>query len=289
MFAAQHGADDKQEWYDTGSGKMTVFGFGRNSGSASIPKAQVPQQFTIGLIDTTTFADAAPIIRSAYKDLQTDTGDAELRGGGGSLGTTNPVQFTVTGNNVVTATFAPAAFALNLTADGSGSVSKNPDKATYSFGEQVVITATPSAGWGFVGWQGDVGGINPSLSPQTVTMSADRDIVAKFLPVYAVETTAIGEGVIDVTPDKAQYFSGDDITVTASPAPGWSFDGWTGGLNGVTNPQSTIVNSNLSITGTFTQDEYSLSVTSSGNGSADWSPQAAELPLWRHRHIDRHG
>lgn len=275
LFAAQHDPDAIKDWYTVGGDNlMTVFGFGRENAKSLIPKTQVPEQFTIGLIDTTTYDDAAPLIRSAYKDLQTTIGVAELYGGGGSLGDTNPVQVTITGDKIVTATFAAQTYELNLTADGVGSVTKNPDKAVYNYNEQVVITATPdSADWGFVGWQGDIAGITPSLSPQTVTMTADRDIVAKFAPIYDIDTAVIGQGAIALDPDKPQYFSGDEVAVTAIPAPGWSFANWSGSITGTDNPQTVSVNGNLTITGTFTQDAYTLTVSHIGNGTTDYTPQ----------------
>jgi hypothetical protein len=41
---------------------------------------------------------------------------------------------------------------------GSGSVTKVPDQPLYDYGSSVELTATPAAGWHFVGWSGDASG-----------------------------------------------------------------------------------------------------------------------------------
>ena len=80
-------------------------------------------------------------------------------------------------NQSISASFAIAAYTLNVTASGAGSVAKSPDQPTYAGGANVQLTATPQAGWSFVGWSGDAAG---SANPLTVTMSSNRNITASF-------------------------------------------------------------------------------------------------------------
>ena len=40
------------------------------------------------------------------------------------------------------------------------------------------------------------------------------------------------------SPDQATYTSGTVVSLTAVPAAGWSFSGWSGDLSGSTNPAS---------------------------------------------------
>ena len=70
-------------------------------------------------------------------------------------------------------------YALNLTVLGNGSVAKDLDQAAYYCSEMVTLTATPDPGWLFDRWEGSLTG---SLNPQTVTMTAQRDVTAVFLP-----------------------------------------------------------------------------------------------------------
>ena len=84
LYLINHAEDTAPDSYrplGDSNGDMTVFGFGRQSNSKYM--SQVGVSFTIGLMNTTTYANAAPIIRGAYKPLTTNVGSAERRTGGG--------------------------------------------------------------------------------------------------------------------------------------------------------------------------------------------------------------
>ncbi|MHA2429383.1 MAG: InlB B-repeat-containing protein, partial [Candidatus Hermodarchaeia archaeon] len=49
-------------------------------------------------------------------------------------------------------------YSLTINIVGSGSVSKNPDEATYTYGTVVTLTAAADAGWTFSSWSGDLTG-----------------------------------------------------------------------------------------------------------------------------------
>lgn len=68
---------------------------------------------------------------------------------------------------------------LDVTVDpsGTGSVAKVPDQASYTHGSSVELTATPTLGYHFVNWTGDVIG---STNPVTLLMDADKSVVAHF-------------------------------------------------------------------------------------------------------------
>jgi len=60
---------------------------------------------------------------------------------------------------------------------GGGTVSRNPEKSTYSAGEQVTVTAQPASGYRFVVWSG----VSTSASSSvTVTMNANLVLTANF-------------------------------------------------------------------------------------------------------------
>ncbi len=76
--------------------------------------------------------------------------------------TDNPRTDTnVTANINVTANFALDEYTLTVNTTGNGSVDKNPDQATYHYGDVVVLTATANLSWTFTGWSGDLGGRIP--------------------------------------------------------------------------------------------------------------------------------
>jgi len=56
-------------------------------------------------------------------------------------------------------------------------VSKSPDASVYISGTQVLLTATPEAGWAFAGWSGDWDGMD---NPAPLTMDSDKIVTATF-------------------------------------------------------------------------------------------------------------
>jgi len=64
--------------------------------------------------------------------------------------------------------------------DGKGAVKRSPDKYLYASSETVTLTAEPDLGYTFDGWSGE-GSNNSKESSITVTMSAARNITAKFI------------------------------------------------------------------------------------------------------------
>ena len=57
-------------------------------------------------------------------------------------------------------------------------MAREPDQATYHYGDVVTLTATADAGWSFAEWGGDLSG---SDNPVTITMNGDRTVTASFV------------------------------------------------------------------------------------------------------------
>ena len=95
-------------------------------------------------------------------------------------------------------------------------------------------------------------------------------------PMYvkAVDTTysltlnidPIGSGsvIANVT---GPYNNGQAVLLNATGNPGWSFSAWSGNLTGTENPKSITIDGNMSVTASFTQDEYTLNIIKVGSGS----------------------
>lgn len=91
--------------------------------------------------------------------------------------TANPTNVQMTSNKTLVAEFAFTGYTLNTNVSGSGMVTKSPNQATYSNNAVVTLTATPSGGWTFIGWSGDVAG---NTNPVAVTLNSNRNITAIF-------------------------------------------------------------------------------------------------------------
>ena len=69
------------------------------------------------------------------------------------------------------------SYILNININGNGSVTKQPNQATYSPGTVVTLTATPDNGNTFDSWSGALSG---SDNPTTITMDGYKTVTANF-------------------------------------------------------------------------------------------------------------
>jgi len=141
----------------------------------------------------------------------------------------------------------PQTFALAVveSGTGSGTVTSTPAgitcgtscSASYPSGTAVTLTTTPATGSTFDGWSG--GGCMGTGSC-TVTLTATTTVMATFDAPSVALTVSIagtGSGTVTSTPAgitcgtscSASYASGSAVTLTATPATGSIFKGWSGG------------------------------------------------------------
>jgi hypothetical protein len=97
----------------------------------------------------------------------------------------------------------------------------------YASGTVVTLTATPDAGHVVKGWTGNCGGTNATT---TVTMDTAKNCTAVFVKdIVALTITTIGNGTVTCNNTTCQpsYPVGDTVGLTAKPADGFTFKGWT--------------------------------------------------------------
>ena len=84
-----------------------------------------------------------------------------------------------------------------------------------------------------------------------------------------------GAGTVALSPSAATYASGTVVTVTATPAAGSGFAGWSDGATGTNKSVKVTITSNIVVTATFTA--YTLTVVKAGTGAGTvaLSPSAA--------------
>ena len=133
------------------------------------------------------------------------------------------------------------------TANGEGG-SISPEVSGYLVGETATITAYPKEGFVFSGWSGDATGTE---NPIKIVMNTNKNVTATFSPGprYRLTNTVIGLGTI--SPATGDYAQGSTQTITAFPANGYRFVGWSQDLSGNTNPTTLTMNSDKQITATF--------------------------------------
>ena len=87
-------------------------------------------------------------------------------------------------------------------------------------------------------------------------MNSNMTVTATFTEVssgpYILTVNTAGSGSVGLDPSGGTYAAGTSVQLTADPADGWEFSGWSGDLAGNTNPVSVSMNSNMTVTATFT-------------------------------------
>jgi len=126
--------------------------------------------------------DAVPSPPYHYNDVVQLTANANPgwtfdHWSGAASGNTNPVFITMDNNKDITATFTQNEYTLTITKEGNGNVAKDPDQATYHYGDTVQLTATPDTGWTFSHWTGDATG---NSNPTSITMNGNKAVTAHF-------------------------------------------------------------------------------------------------------------
>jgi len=134
---------------------------------------------------------------------------------------------------------------------------------TFAQGSSVTVTAVPSLGYTFTNWTEGVTVVSSNAGYQ-LNMAGNKTLVANFaISAYTLGVTAVN-GTVAKTPNQPTYNSGAIVTLTATPATGYTFTSWSGDATGSTNPLSVTMNANKNITANFTAivgGPFTLNVT----------------------------
>ena len=203
---------------------------------------------------------------------------------GAGCGGTGTCTITITAATSVTAMFAlNNAVVVTLAGTGAGTVASSPagidcgsDCAeAYPPGTTVTLTATPDATSTFAGWSG--GGCT-GTGTCVVTTNTAVGVVATFTrTLYTLTVARAGNGTGTITSTPAGITCGTDctedyvtatmVTLTAAPAAGSSFTGWSGGGCTGVGACSVTLAAATTVTATFTLTQHTLVVTRAGAGT----------------------
>jgi len=181
---------------------------------------------------------------------------------GAIVGNANPVNITMNADRSVTASFSIKK--LTVTASSNPAAGGSVIGAgVFDYGELVTLVATPNEGYEFVNWTENGSQVSPDPEYSFI-LTTDRSLVANFaLKTYELRVNVLGNGSVQKSPDLDKYLHGEIVELTAEPAQGWSFDSWSGDLEGSQNPASITMNDNKEATATFRANQYTVSVISS--------------------------
>ncbi|WP_202621794.1 malectin domain-containing carbohydrate-binding protein [Pontibacter russatus] len=104
---------------------------------------------------------------------------------------------------------------------------------------------------------------------------------------YTLSVSTTGSGTVTKSPNQATYASGTSVSLTATPASGYAFSGWSGDATGTSNPLSVTMGGNKTITANFTQSQPSTGLISNISASSGRSYILGSLAVGAQHYTDR--
>ncbi|MFD1002770.1 InlB B-repeat-containing protein [Ohtaekwangia kribbensis] len=203
---------------------------------------------------------------------------------GDATGSASSVTVTMNGNKTVTATFQEIKYTLATTATpaAGGTVS---GAGSYTSGATATLTATPATGYTFTGWSGDATG---TATTTTVTMNSNKSVTAIFEVIQAGKytlATTVSPSAGGTVSGGGSYTSGSTATLTATPATGYTFTGWSGDVTGTSTSVTITMDGDKNVTANFQSQsgttKYTLAIATSpsdgGNVSGAGSYDAGSV------------
>jgi len=113
-------------------------------------------------------------------------------------GSTTPDSLTMTKDMDVDAEFMLSGpYTLTINVVGNGTVVKDPDQATYTYGTLVELTAVADSGWVFSHWSGDLTG---STNPETINMTSNKTVTTTFTQDFELEKALLLGFISNINP-----------------------------------------------------------------------------------------
>ncbi|MDY6951910.1 MAG: choice-of-anchor U domain-containing protein [Thermodesulfobacteriota bacterium] len=96
-------------------------------------------------------------------------------------------------------------------------------------------------------------------------------------PQYTLTANSNGQGAVAIDPPGGLYDEGTVVGLTATPAPGWYFGGWTGDVADPNAPATTItMNADKEVTATFTETPPGYTLTMAVTGEGTTTPEVGD-------------
>jgi uncharacterized repeat protein (TIGR02543 family) len=208
----------------------------------------------------------------------------------GSCSGDGPCTVLIGADLTVVANFVQT-FSLTTSAEPSpgGTVTPSGTSTHYS-GVSLTLKAVASDNYAFAEWSGDCAGTGTCL----LTMDANKTVTANFVQTFRLTTSvepSIG-GIVSPS-GTTTYTSGFSVTVTATPAAGYAFSGWSDACTGTISCVVTM-DANKTVTANFREsgnDPSTRLFVMNADGSMqsrlptpipnlyspDWSPDGTQI------------
>lgn len=145
------------------------------------------------------------------------------------VSTSAEYSFTVEGDLTLTANYAPVDYTVSLQSAPENNIGGAvTGSGKYSFGSEVTVTASPNVGFAFEGWIENGDTVSNSAN-YTFTVTGDRELTGAFSGEQYTVTTGLLPDATGNVIGAGDYYEGDIVTLTATPADGYYFVRWMEG------------------------------------------------------------
>ncbi|WP_435894502.1 S8 family serine peptidase [Oceaniferula spumae] len=157
-----------------------------------------------------------------------------------------------TANNIVisnTPSITIPEWELTLNSNGNGQINQDLAARRYPQGSRVSLTANSGKGAAFAGWGGDALGAESQI---TILMDGNKSVQANFNSRASLQVHVRGAGSVSGLADLGSYALDETASLTATPADGWEFSGWSGSATGTNATANILMDSPKVVTAVFT-------------------------------------
>ena len=169
--------------------------------------------------------------------------------------TDNPRIIAADADRRYVASFVPINYIVNVR---SSDINRGTVNGTgvYPYGSSATITAMPQPNYRFATWSD-----GNTQSTRTFAVTSDITLTAYFSPLSYQVTVSSSNNAYGTASGSGTYGYGSLATITASPAQGYRFAGWSDGNHD--NPRQLLVTADVRLTASFEAQYFTLSLSTS--------------------------
>ena len=150
--------------------------------------------------------------------------------------------------------------------EGTGTVSRNPNKTSFAPGKKIKIMAAPADGYRFINWtvtpsgQAQFGDANSAVTTITLGANPNTTVTANFIKLHTLTVSQKPEAGGSVTPSSQIVDQGVPFAITAAPDSDYAFFNWTvtSGEAKITNARSASAEVTLSSDAVITANYHNV-------------------------------